>query len=71
VSRPSPGGTASRGRCRLNSGGLAPSWDAMIPVVLLPAADLVPSLMRSIDGASRVSAAVDGVSQIVRRVSKR
>jgi hypothetical protein len=41
VPQPSPGGTASRGRCRLSSGGLAPSWDAMIPVVLLPAADLV------------------------------
>jgi hypothetical protein len=45
----------------------------MIPIVLLPAADLVlmSSFTRSIDGASRVSATVDGVSQIVRRVSKR
>jgi hypothetical protein len=36
----------------------------MIPVVLLPAADLVlmPSFTRSIDGASRVSTTVDGVS---------
>jgi hypothetical protein len=36
----------------------------MIPVVLLPAADLVlmPSFTRSIDGASRIPAAVDGVS---------
>jgi hypothetical protein len=45
----------------------------MIPVVFLPATDLVlmPSLTRSIDGAPRVSTTVDGVSQIVRRVSKR
>jgi hypothetical protein len=64
VSQPSLGSTASRGRCRLSSGGLAPSWDAMIPVVLFLAADLVlmPSFTRSIDGASRVSATVDGVS---------
>jgi hypothetical protein len=36
----------------------------MIPVVLLLAADLVfvPSFTRSIDGASRVSVTVDGVS---------
>jgi hypothetical protein len=36
----------------------------MIPIVLLPAADLVPmpSFTRSIDGASHVSATVDGVS---------
>jgi hypothetical protein len=68
VPRSSPGGTASRGHRRLSSGGLAPSWDAMIPVVLVPAVDLVlvPSFTRSIDGASRVSATVDGVSQIVR-----
>jgi hypothetical protein len=36
----------------------------MIPVVLLPATNLVLvlSFTRSIDGASRVSATVDGVS---------
>jgi hypothetical protein len=36
----------------------------MIPVVLLPAADLVlmPSFTQSVDGASRVPATVDGVS---------
>jgi hypothetical protein len=36
----------------------------VIPVVLLPAADLVlmPSLTRSVDGASRVPTAVDSVS---------
>jgi hypothetical protein len=63
VPRPSPGSTASRGRCRLGSSGLTPSWDAMIPVVLLPTADLVlmSSFTRSINGASRVPAAVDGV----------
>jgi hypothetical protein len=64
VPRPSPGGTASRGRCRLSSGGLTPSWDAMIPVILFLTTDLVlmSSFMRSVDGASRVPAAVDGVS---------
>jgi hypothetical protein len=36
----------------------------VIPVVLFPAADLVlmSSFTRSVDGASRVPAAVDGVS---------
>jgi hypothetical protein len=36
----------------------------MIPVVLLPVADLVlmPSFTRSIDGASRVPTTVDSVS---------
>jgi hypothetical protein len=36
----------------------------MIPVILLPAADLVlmPSFTRSIDGASQIPAAIDGVS---------
>jgi hypothetical protein len=36
----------------------------MIPVILLLAADLVlmPSFTRSVDGASRVPAAVDSVS---------
>jgi hypothetical protein len=45
----------------------------MIPVVLLSVVDLVlvSSFTRSIDGAPRVSATVDGVSQIVRRVSER
>jgi hypothetical protein len=64
VPRPSPGGTASRGRCRLSSGGLTPSWDAVVPVVLFSAADLVlmSSFTRGVDGASRVPAAVDGVS---------
>jgi hypothetical protein len=36
----------------------------MIPVVLLSTANLVlmPSFARSVDGASRISATVDGVS---------
>jgi hypothetical protein len=64
VPQPSPGSTASRGRCRLSSGGLTPSWDAVVPVVLFPAADLVlmSSFTRGIDGALRVPVAVDGVS---------
>jgi hypothetical protein len=45
----------------------------MIPVVLFSAADLVlmPSFTRSVDGAPRVSATVDGVSQVVWWVSER
>jgi hypothetical protein len=45
----------------------------MIPVVLFSAADLVLmlSFTRSVDGAPRVSATVDGVLQVVRRVSER
>jgi hypothetical protein len=64
VPRPSLGGTASRGCCRLSSGGLTPSWDAVVPVVLFPAADLVlmSSFKRGVDGALRVPAAIDGVS---------
>jgi hypothetical protein len=63
VPRPSPGGTASRDRCRLSSGGLTPGWDAVVPVVLFPTADLVlvSSFTRGIDGAPRVSVTVDGV----------
>jgi hypothetical protein len=45
----------------------------MIPVVLFSVADLVlmSSFTRSVDGAPRVSATVDGVSQVVRRVNER
>jgi hypothetical protein len=45
----------------------------MIPVVFLPTADfvLMPSFTRGVDGAPRVSTTVDGVSQVVRRVSER
>jgi hypothetical protein len=62
--RQSPGGTASRSRCRLSPGGLTPGWDVVVPVILFPAADLVlvSSFTRGIDGAPRVPATVDGVS---------
>jgi hypothetical protein len=45
----------------------------MIPVIFLPAAYLVlmPSFARSVDGTLRVSATVDGMSQVVRRVGER
>jgi hypothetical protein len=64
VPRPSSGGTASRSHCRLSPGGLTPGWDAVVPVVLFPAADfiLVSSFSRGVDGASRVPATVNGVS---------
>jgi hypothetical protein len=63
VPRPSPGGTASRSRCRLSPGGLTPGWDVVVPVILFPAVDLVlvSSFTRGIDGAPRVPAIVDGV----------
>jgi hypothetical protein len=64
VPRPSPGGATSRSRCRLSSGGLTPCRDAVIPVILFSATDLilVSSFARSIDGASCVPPTVDGVS---------
>jgi hypothetical protein len=64
VPRPSLGGTACRSHCRLSPSGLTPGWDAVVPVVLFPAADLVvvSSFTRGIDGAPRVPATVDGVS---------
>jgi hypothetical protein len=64
VPRPSPVGTASQSRCRLSPGGLTPGWDAVVPVVLFPTADLVlmSSFTRGVDGASRVTATVDDVS---------
>jgi hypothetical protein len=40
VPRPSPGGAASRSRCRLGPGGLIPGWDDVVPVVFFPATDL-------------------------------
>jgi hypothetical protein len=71
-SRPSPNRAAGRGCCRLNSGGVTSSRDAVVPIVLLPASYLVfvSSVARSIDGAPRVSRAVDGVSQIARGMSE-
>jgi hypothetical protein len=64
VPRPSPGGATSRSRSRLSLGGLTPCRDAVIPVILFSATDLVlmSSFARSINGALRVPPTVDGVS---------
>jgi hypothetical protein len=64
VPRPSPSGTASQSRCRLSPSGLTLGWDAVVPVVLFPVADLVlvSSFTRGIDGAPRIPATVDGMS---------
>jgi hypothetical protein len=73
VPRPSPGGATSLSHCQLNSGGLTPHRDVVIPVILFSAADLVlvSSFARSVDGASCVPPTVDGVSQVARRMSER
>jgi hypothetical protein len=64
VPQPSPGGAASRSRCRFSPGGLTPGWDDVVPVILFPATDLalMSSFTRSIDGAPCVPPTVDGVS---------
>jgi hypothetical protein len=64
VPRPSLGRATSRSHCRLSSGGLTPRRDAVIPVILFPAPDLVlvSSFARIVDGAPCVSPTVDGVS---------
>jgi hypothetical protein len=64
VPRPSPGGAASRSRCRLSPGGLTPGWDVVVPIVLFPATDLalMSSFTRSVVGAPCVPPTVDGVS---------
>jgi hypothetical protein len=64
LSRPSLERTTSRGHSRLSSGGATSSRDAMIPVILLlvPYLTFLPSVARSVDGAPRVSPAVDGVA---------
>jgi hypothetical protein len=41
VPRPFPGGATSRSRGRLGLGGLTLCRDAVIPVVLFPATDLI------------------------------
>jgi hypothetical protein len=41
VPRPSPGCAAGRSRCRLNSGGLTPCRDTMVPIILFSAPNLV------------------------------
>ena len=62
-SRPSPEWPTSRGCGRLNTGGATSCQDAVILVLLLPVPYLifVLSIARSVDGASHVSPAVDGV----------
>jgi hypothetical protein len=62
--RPSLGCTADRSRCQLNSGGLTPRRDAMVPIIFLSAPDLVlvSSFARSVDEALCVPPTVDGVS---------
>jgi hypothetical protein len=62
--RPSPGCAASRSHCRLNSGGLTPCRDAVVPIIFFSAPDLVlvSSFARSVDGAPCVPPTVDGVS---------
>jgi hypothetical protein len=64
VPRPSPGCATSRSHCRLNSGGLTPCWDVVVPIIFFSASDLilVSSFARSVDGALRVPSIVDGVS---------
>jgi hypothetical protein len=64
VPRPFPGGATSQSRDQFGPGGLTPCRDAVIPVILLPAMELVlvSSLARSVDGAPCVSPTVDGVS---------
>jgi hypothetical protein len=64
VPRPSPGCATSRSRCRLSSGGLTPRRDAVIPVILFSATDLVlmSSFAPGVDGALCVPPTFDGVS---------
>jgi hypothetical protein len=64
VPRPFLGCATSRSRCRLNSGGLTPCRDAVVPIIFFSASDLilVSLFARSVDGAPRVPPTVDGVS---------
>jgi hypothetical protein len=64
VSRPSSGCAASRSRCRLNSGGLTPGRDVVVPIIFFSMPDLVlvSSFARSVDGAPCVPLTVDGMS---------
>jgi hypothetical protein len=52
-------------------GGVTSSQDAMVSIILLPVPYLVfmLSVARSVDGASRVSPTVDGMSQVARGMS--
>jgi hypothetical protein len=53
-------------------GALMVLWYSMISVVLFPTPYLIfmLSVTQSADGAQRISSAVDGVTQVVRRMSK-
>jgi hypothetical protein len=64
VPRPSPGRSAGRSRCRLNSCGLTSRRDAVVTIILFSAPNLVlvSSFARSVDGAPCVPPTVDGVS---------
>ena len=64
VPRPSPGRAAGRSRCRLNSGGLTSHRDAVVPIILFSASNLilVSLFARSVDGASCVPPTIDGMS---------
>jgi hypothetical protein len=64
VPRPSPGCAAGQSRCRLNSGGLTPCSDTVVPIIFFSAPDLVlvSSFVRSVDGAPCVPPTVDGMS---------
>jgi hypothetical protein len=71
-SRPSQERATGRSCRRLNSGGTTSCRYTMISVVLLPVPYLIfmLSVARSADGASCVSSAADGVTQVVRRMSE-
>jgi hypothetical protein len=62
--RPPSGCAASRSRCRLNSGGLTPCRDVVVPIIFFSVPDLVlvSSFARSLDGAQCVPPTIDGVS---------
>jgi hypothetical protein len=64
VPRTSLGCATSRSHCSLNSGGLTPCRDAMVPIIFFSVPDLIlmSSFARSVDGALRVPPNVDGVS---------
>jgi hypothetical protein len=62
--RPSPGSATGQCHCRLNSSGLTPHRDAVVPIIFFSAPDLVlvSSFAQSIDGAPCVPSTFDGVS---------
>jgi hypothetical protein len=64
VPQPSPGCATSQSRFRLNSGGLTPCRDVVVPIIFFSAPNLILllSFARSVDGAPCVPSTVDGVS---------